>query len=495
MLSKLLISRKCYLNYEISSDIYQKTVNTVLFFEATASSLSHNTAIASFEQAMDNLSKKTRQNLLILSVGALASKTIVMRLLFELENKTAKLIRGYTRARNDRAVEQSISSSSSQVCGKVTLVFQMKRKYEPMKRTEGDKLYFGGVSVATKLKNNAEDLAKNYCQLGPKTKHIKQKTYKIFISHSMSLNSIVDLSDHSLDSQKQYFADNEWDQLRKQYHMKSSLVSIKKFDCFKKYDVFAEALGVLVGEKLNLFKKLDLLIKKLDDFKKSDVLAEVPGVHIGEKLNLFKKFDCLKKLNKKLKKLNLVDTYALARNLIQNLNAPDEILFKIYAHTSLDTNLLSIHHCSIDVYRFHSVALKIKSNDPTELDYLMKIWGGILEPLFPDTSGEGESVAEDNNFRIDCNQCDVSRLYLGDYGLYCIDEFLDLRLPLSPAEFAENSSNWFQKLFSLRQQEEQINYSTWIRGSFYPPICQDNSLYIPQDLHGILVESSKKNEK
>jgi hypothetical protein len=55
-------------------------------------------------------------------------------------------------------------------------------------------------------------------------------------------------------------------------------------------------------------------------------------------------------------------------------------------HNSLNTNILLIHHCSIDIYRFHSEALKFRSNGPTELDCLMKIWGGILEPLFPDTS-------------------------------------------------------------------------------------------------------------
>lgn len=88
----------------------------------------------------------------------------------------------------------------------------------------------------------------------------------------MSLNSIVDLSDYSLDSQKQYFIEKEWDQMKKHYHLKSSLVSIKKFDC-------------------------------------------------------------LNKLNKKLKNLKLVEVYALARKLeVKNLDTPDEVLFKIYAH-------------------------------------------------------------------------------------------------------------------------------------------------------------------
>lgn len=88
----------------------------------------------------------------------------------------------------------------------------------------------------------------------------------------MSLNSIVDLSDFSLDSQKQYFFEKEWEQMKKHYYIKSNLVSIKKFSC-------------------------------------------------------------LDKLNKKLKKFKLVEAYALARKLeVKNLDTPDEVLFKIYAH-------------------------------------------------------------------------------------------------------------------------------------------------------------------
>ncbi|KAI9267613.1 hypothetical protein EDC94DRAFT_582327 [Helicostylum pulchrum] len=150
------------------------------------------------------------------------------------------------------------------------------------------------------------------------------------------------------------------------------------------------------------------------------------------------------------------------------------------------------------MYRFHSEALRFKSNNVTELDSLMKIWGGTLEPLFPDKNYRGESMSEHNLFKIDCriiffydeklvdltnmeaaskdildyliknsnnfdhtrfcvpmiqicnNQCVVLKLYLADNGLYCVDEFVNLTIPLNPAEFAAQSSQWFQKLFSLR---------------------------------------------
>ncbi|GAA5810106.1 hypothetical protein MFLAVUS_003525 [Mucor flavus] len=92
------------------------------------------------------------------------------------------------------------------------------------------------------------------------------------------------------------------------------------------------------------------------------------------KLTEIRNFDRLDKLNGKLKELNLVDTYTLARKLeVKNLESSNEVLFKIYAHI-------------VDMYRFYSEALRFKTNEVTELDSLMKIWGGILKPLLPNTS-------------------------------------------------------------------------------------------------------------
>lgn len=51
------------------------------------------------------------------------------------------------------------------------------------------------------------------------------------------------------------------------------------------------------------------------------------------KLTEIRNFDRLDKLNGKLKELNLVDTYTLARKLeVKNLESSNEVLFKIYAH-------------------------------------------------------------------------------------------------------------------------------------------------------------------
>ncbi|KAL0141934.1 hypothetical protein V8B55DRAFT_1493575 [Mucor lusitanicus] len=59
--------------------------------------------------------------------------------------------------------------------------------------------------------------------------------------------------------------------------------------------------------------------------------------------------------------MDLVKAYKVARRLeIDSLDSIDEKVYKIYAYI-------------IDVFRFNAKALLVKSNDPSKLDYLMKI--------------------------------------------------------------------------------------------------------------------------
>lgn len=117
------------------------------------------------------------------------------------------------------------------------------------------------------------------------------------------------------------------------------------------------------------------------------------------------------------------------------------------------------------------------------------------------------------------NQCDVLKLYIADDGLYCVDEFVSLSLPLSPAIFAAESKKWSQKLFSLRkyvlnsdhllndtdqksydqhfsrpanEESRKIDYRAWTRGSFYSPINEESPLYLPENSYGNSPENSKK---
>jgi hypothetical protein len=56
----------------------------------------------------------------------------------------------------------------------------------------------------------------------------------------------------------------------------------------------------------------------------------------------------------------------------------------------------------------------------------------------------------------------------------------------------DNQKSYTSHFSRPQKQEEPNNYNTWIRESFYPPTNEDSPLYVPQNLYGISVESSKK---
>lgn len=100
----------------------------------------------------------------------------------------------------------------------------------------------------------------------------KSITILTVIPQRMSMNSIIDFSNFSETSQKQYYTDSEWNQIKEYYKLESPLINIRKVDC-------------------------------------------------------------LDKLNKKLADLNLTETYAIARKSeVKHLNSSKEVIYKIYAH-------------------------------------------------------------------------------------------------------------------------------------------------------------------
>ncbi|GAA5798106.1 hypothetical protein HPULCUR_003506 [Helicostylum pulchrum] len=206
-------------------------------------------------------------------------------------------------------------------------------------------------------------------------------------NHTLSLNSIIDLSDNTNDSQKKYFNQNEWDTIKKYYNFETKLTKIKKFDC-------------------------------------------------------------LDRLNSKLKELELVDAYALAGKLeIKNLGGYNEVLFKTYAHVIIffyDEKLVDLTNMEAARYM---IAKKKTNDDHLKLAIESK---DILDYLIKNSNNFDHTRFCVPMIQICNNQCVVLKLYLADNGLYCVDEFVNLTIPLNPAEFAAQSSQWFQKLFSLR---------------------------------------------
>ncbi|KAI9259832.1 hypothetical protein EDC94DRAFT_155150 [Helicostylum pulchrum] len=76
------------------------------------------------------------------------------------------------------------------------------------------------------------------------------------------------------------------------------------------------------------------------------------------------------------------------------MNGPNEALFFVYSHI-------------INIYRKRRDTLNPKSKkNPTELDYVVKIWVNILESLFPEDMiyvkwGESQSAACEETYKVD----------------------------------------------------------------------------------------------
>lgn len=127
---------------------------------------------------------------------------------------------------------------------------------------EADSLLFDGVSVGTTIKRHGEALAGWYKELNNKQKHVA----------GLCLNSIIDLSDESADSQRRFFSDEEWVMMKSKYQF-----SIKR--------------------NKQVFKPL------------------------------------FKKINKAMKNADLDKAYQSARNSeLAALNSDKEHIFNIYAH-------------------------------------------------------------------------------------------------------------------------------------------------------------------
>lgn len=72
---------------------------------------------------------------------------------------------------------------------------------------EADSLLFDGFSVSTMIKRHSEALAGRYKELSNKQKQVV----------GLFLNSIIDLSDESADSQCRFFSDEEWAMMKSKY--------------------------------------------------------------------------------------------------------------------------------------------------------------------------------------------------------------------------------------------------------------------------------------
>lgn len=156
-----------------------------------------------------------------------------------------------------------ILRSSTSASRKVNIVNSMKRKNELTQKSERDSMVFAGTTVGTLLKNHGERQLSNYANLSFMEKHVV----------GMCLNSVIDLSNESQDSQRRFFTASQWKEMKKKYSVKSKHHKVPYYQ-----------------EKL-------------------------------------------KGINKLLRSLDIDDGYKKARSLeSEHLNSEDESLYGIYAH-------------------------------------------------------------------------------------------------------------------------------------------------------------------
>lgn len=335
----------------------------------------------------------------------------------------------------------------------------------------------------------------------------------------MCLNSIIDLSDESKDSQRRFFSDKQWEEIKKKYSTKV------KYENSNSYD-----------EKL-------------------------------------------KKINKSLRKLDIDDGYKKARAAeVENLNGEDESLYSIYAHviniyrkrsaalkdskssnTELDClvkfwseiieslfpdNKNRIYCKWGESKAFHNgfridcrIIIKKEEDEIDLMDveaaryfYQQKSNDDHLKLCIESKDIVDYLATYSTTFnpkkilvfmlQICQNRCEIKHLHLCDDGLYCLESYASLSLPFSVVDFAKQSPSWFNALFSLKKNCEKLaqrfndfdkrkdyathfnrqtkkkpvpDYKTWVRGSFYPPA--ENILPIsPENLYGADESKKQKNQ-
>ncbi|CEP13882.1 hypothetical protein [Parasitella parasitica] len=492
---------------------HYQNFDPIKFLEATCSTVSRELATYKFESAIDQLSSSESSSEALRRWCANVKKSNYEILhtdealaYWTMRSKCTRiLIQNLNCSETETAAATRALASTSSMQSKLTRITSMKRKAEEPKY-EVDRLKFNGVSVGTTLKRQGEALSRMYSDLDNKQKHVA----------GLCLNSMIDLSDETMDGQRRLFSADEWNVIK---------------------DIFLLKL-----------KQHDQHLKPL-----------------------------LKSINKAMKNSNLDKAYSLARSAeTSNLNSDKERLYNIYAHivnvyrrkrsalnnasnnnTELDglvkfwsevfeslfaDNKYNITckwgesqaHCNeykidvrvivvkganevdlVDVEAARYLSSKKTNNDHLKLAIESK---GILDHIVKQVRSFDPRKTLVFMIQICQNQFQVKILRLCDNGLYAIQHYADLSLPSCPVSFAEKSCSFFGTLEAIRQSTiklaEQLDqqhqksygahfnrdsegnidheYKDWVRGSFFPPVETSDPLILPMPLYGSLINKKQR---
>ncbi|KAI7863862.1 hypothetical protein BDF14DRAFT_1840574 [Spinellus fusiger] len=325
----------------------------------------------------------------------------------------------------DVMVEKEIGNINEIVQSKLSSISKLKRKENASFKIEYDSILFDNSSVGTILKNAAEHQFFVYKDLSDKQQHVI----------GMSLNSIIDISDETKDSQKQYFTETQWRTIKSTYKTKKSSPS----------DEFEELLT-------NINKEI-----KEPDLKKAYILArrsELNNLN-SDKEWIFAVYS------------HIINIYRKKTTILQPARNSTELdcLIKIWGEIletwgesqsshngyKIDCRIIYIHNdkevdiCDVEAARY--MFTKKTNNDHLKLCIESK---DIIDFIVKNSSNFDPEEVNIYMIQICANICEVKSLRLCDKGLYCVESLYDLTVPTS-IDFGKISNEWFSSLLLLKE--------------------------------------------
>ncbi|GAN05285.1 hypothetical protein MAM1_0086d04755 [Mucor ambiguus] len=350
---------------------------------------------------------------------------------WEMRNKSRnQLNTNLFHAELDAAVSSRLLAVSSSMQRKVSNITRMKRKAETPKM-EADSLLFDGVSVGSTIKRHGEALAGRH-KLNNKQKYVA----------GLCLNSIIDLSDESADSQRRFFSDEEWAMMKSKY----------QFSIKRNKQVFKP-----------LFKKINKAMNNADlDKAYQSARNSEPAALNSDKEHIFNIY------------AHIINIYRHRRSSLNNsMNDNTELdgLVKLWAEVfeslfpdsqhNVDCRVIAIINTQkvdvLDVEAARYLQNQKTNNDHLKLAIESK---GVLDHI----------VRHAASFDPRTDITLMLQLFAEDADSW----FATLELIRTSAIKLSQQSNQpddrsYDSHFNRKGKSKAIDYKDWLRGTFFPP--------------------------
>ncbi|CAO3677550.1 unnamed protein product [Rhizopus stolonifer] len=370
----------------------------------------------------------------------------------------------------------------------------MKRKFE-VQKIEKDEVLFRSSSVGTIIKNFAEKHFGEYQDLNNKQKYVI----------GLSLNSIIDLCDETVDSQKELFEESEWEVLKNKFRKKHQVEGDRNFQ--SKLKAINKAMQNCDLKKAYILaRKEELRSLNSEDETLFNIYAHIINIYRFRKSSITKKdnteLDAFIKIWGEVFESLFNGTNSMYCKWGESKAANNE--FKVDCRIVFCFDDKEVDLTDVEAARYmhtkkaNTDHLKLAIETKDILDFVVK-----------------HSISFDPQdvyiymIQICGNNCEVNTLSLVDNGLYCVDHSFDLTITASPVTFANKACEWFQNLFNLKTNCDKITnyldagtkksynahfarapslytstYISWLRDSFYPPSEDGENYTFPKLFYG-----------